>query len=451
MRFEPAKIVMPDSYLYSNAVPNSQRQAIWDYIFYLLSLLITISTLWFFVAVPPSKLGLLSGDEQYWLNDFAANGFLSYIFNIDAQNPYLSLLSRSVTSVGFNLGLPDFLGSPGMLLVRFVTFSLLALCITLPLFPPARKMLKIQLFQAHLIWFIMLSITNSENIYVFNFSYYLIVPILLLMSAINRNNTNLNLVCNYYSVGIGVCYFVATLFLVNKALIAATLFIGALSLLCINLKSSRKIKNLTNLKLVCILLASLILILISKSEDASLGYSILTFLWAASGIFYAIGSFFLPLIAVSVDDLARQLDLDYLIGAAKLSVFLFGVLSFFAVVKFLKNHAHELSEFKNEKIELLVVAVMLSASIFGLGYSQYSAWYLTNWFISPASVLFIRHFIVPQACLLYLLILLLGMLNSVQQSSENPGSKLTKVTLKITKQIPLVVLLQSFLVFLLRS
>lgn len=420
-----------------------------DYALYLLSFFITIFTLWWFIAESPSKFDSLSGDEQYWLDDFSKNSFFSYIYKIDFQNPYLSLLPRIITSVGFKLGGMDFVGSFGMLLVRLTTFSILAICISFPLFPPVRKMLGIRFYDGILFWLLILSVTNPENIYVINFSYYLFVPILLIIIKMNRTPSNLHAVSNIKSIWIGSYFFIATFFLVNKALIAVTLFVGVLSLLCINLQTNKLPKKLESTKIICTLFASFILLLMTKSEDASVGYSLLTFLWAVSGVFFAIGSFLLPLVAVSFDTFARHYDLDYLIAAGKLLIFLFGLLSFLVVVKVLRNHFSYLSAVKKEKNELLVVTIMLSTSIFVLSYSQYSAWYLSNWLIAPANTLFVRHFILPQVCLIFLLIILSKILIKFERESSSGGG-LTRIAFKVTKQIPLIITLQVLCNWLLK-
>ena len=433
--------------MYSRLVLHSHKELLKDYTFYLIGLLITIVTLWFFVAESPSKFGLLSGDEEYWLNDFSNSDFWSYVFRIDPQNPYLSLFSRSLTWVGFELGMGlDFRESSGILLVRLVTFSLLALCISFPLFPPVRRMLRIQLHDGTLFWLLMLSITNSENLYVFNFSYYLIVPVLLLISVINRSHANSKLegIADYLRMA--VCYFVATLVLVNKALIAGTLLVGALTLFCINLQRGKELRKLENSKLLSIFFASLLLIFLTKSEDATLGYSILTFMWAITGVFFAIGSFFLPLVAISLDNFSRQRDLDYLTGAAKLSIFLFGLLIVFMIIMFLRNHSNELSEFKNETTEIFVFTIMLSASIIALSYSQYSAWYVSNWFFSTGDSLFVRHYLVPQACLLYLLILLSRIKKEIKVSGHHTRFAPISKYLKAPKLVTAIVIVQIFVI-----
>jgi hypothetical protein len=307
-------------------------------------------------------------------------------------------------------------------------------------------MLRIQLHDGTLFWLLMLSITNSENLYVFNFSYYLIVPILLLISVINRSHANSKLegIADYLRMA--VCYFVATLILVNKALIAGTLLVGALTLFCINLRRGKKLRKLENSKLLSIFLASLLLIFLTKSEDATLGYSILTFMWAITGVFFAIGSFFLPLVAISLDNFSRQRDLDYLTGAAKLSIFLFGLLIVFIIITFLRNHSNELSEFKNETTEIFVFTIMLSASIIALSYSQYSAWYVSNWFFSTGDSLFVRHYLVPQACLLYLLILLSRITKEIKVSGHHTRFAPISKYLKAPKLVTEIVIVQIFVI-----
>ena len=130
-----------------------------------------------------------------------------------------------------------------------------------------------------------------------------------------------------------------------------------------------------------------------------------------------------------------------------MSIFLFGLLIVFIIITFLRNHSNELSEFKNETTEIFVFTIMLSASIIALSYSQYSAWYVSNWFFSTGDSLFVRHYLVPQACLLYLLILLSRITKGIKVSGgHHTRFAPIRKFLKAPKLVTAIVIVQIFVI-----
>ena len=401
----------------------TKKDTVSEYVLYFTSLILTVIGLWVFIAKSPSKLGLISGDEQHWLNDFSENAFAEYILSIDKQNPYLSLLPRGISWIGFQLAPNGFQGSEAMLGVRLLTFSLIAICITFPMLPIVRETFSLKLNFSVLLWLLMLSLASSENMYIFNFSYYAIVPILLLFSLINRDNLSASLHVKVRYVLNATIYFLGTLLIINKALLAVIALGGGISMLYLNVKSTRIFISVTTVRLLSILVASSLLVFLSKSEDAEVGYSFSTLLWAVSGLFFAIGSLLLPVFAVYLDSIARDYNHDYLVGATKLVVFLFGLFVVTLAIVFYNKFDSKISNIERIKTEVLVTIVIFCISIVSLSYSQYSAWYLSNWFFAPGELLFIRHFVVPQTCLVYLMILFFSVYNETRDISQQYSAR----------------------------
>jgi len=371
----------------------------------LLLLIFGFCYLWCIVAEPSAKFGRLSGDELYWKESFEKLSIRDFIFFIDAQNPYLSLVPRTL----FALGNLDFVTELVMgfelnhAVVHLSTVAIGLICLTLPMLKGVQARTDLTPTDGLLLSVISIVMLRSDLLFIFNLG-YLFAPLLLFLFIQvlptvpgNLNRMSLNKIDFTFAF---LSHFLIFVLLLNKGILAAIFLLLSIFIQLYLIQQSFS-QIAFSPRLLGIQAACLLHVFLSESERAVNGYAFTNVLNAIIGIVFFVGASIFPF-SNYLDSSFRSLNLDYLTGINKIVVLFSGLVVFWYI--FNRINVLKTLGFPNGSLRYLLISLIIPLNIIIVNMSQYSSWYLGGWFFTANESLMSRHLILSQLTFYYLLI-----------------------------------------------